>query len=417
MNTIGFLVVAATILTAWPLSAQTEAPAPTQAELLERAIFAEETTGDTDGAIRIYEQLLRTPGLSRDMTAQVQLRLADSRRRRSQELQAPAATFQARHAVEADSGPPGQSKAAAMVYHDHPSECCGTFSVNYDPDRLVTVTGTVKASQWVSPMVTVLVAGTDGNTWGFTLASPNRLLRAGLARDTFKPGQAVAVAAYLAKGQESGCPTAVPSACATLTGGALHASASLMVNGDGRVLFDRNAPPDDALVEQLRALNVKPTDAPLVVNGSPTKAGVAENRAFQRNYDPQKSVSVFGTVADVQWTEPRVIVFITAADGAFWGFVMNSPSDMVLMGWTPDSLKVGETVQISGALAKGTGTSCPAPLPNACAMLPNGARHARAHMVVRGIQQELPPIGAVFRDALGRGTGPAPGAPPTTGGR
>jgi hypothetical protein len=42
----------------------------------------------------------------------------------------------------------------------------------------------------------------------------------------------------MSKGETENCPTRLPNGCATLENGALHASASIITAGDGKVLFD-----------------------------------------------------------------------------------------------------------------------------------------------------------------------------------
>ena len=54
-----FVIAAAAVLCA------TAATAQTHSQLLEKAIFSEETAGDLDAAISIYERLLSTPDVPR----------------------------------------------------------------------------------------------------------------------------------------------------------------------------------------------------------------------------------------------------------------------------------------------------------------------------------------------------------------
>ncbi|HEY4362501.1 MAG TPA: DUF6152 family protein [Bryobacteraceae bacterium] len=57
-------------------SAQTPAPAPTPSELLQRGIFAQETSGDLDAAIKSYRQIVDSHPQQRELGAQAQYRLA-----------------------------------------------------------------------------------------------------------------------------------------------------------------------------------------------------------------------------------------------------------------------------------------------------------------------------------------------------
>jgi len=52
---------------------QAQAASPT--ELLEKGIYAEETRGDLDSAVQLYQQIVDNPGAGRGIVAQAQLRL------------------------------------------------------------------------------------------------------------------------------------------------------------------------------------------------------------------------------------------------------------------------------------------------------------------------------------------------------
>jgi hypothetical protein len=217
------------------LACATAAAAQTHAELLEKAIFTDETAGDLPGAIRIYEQLLNTPGVSREIAARAQTRLTDGKRRRDQRVVAAAA-------------PSAATPQSAVVVRDrvwnfgaprqHVEGCCGMFSGNYDPGRPVTVRGKIAQVTWSNPQTLLVIEGSDGNRWGFTLPPPNALLLRGVNKDTFRLGEELLVGGFIAKGETENCPAALPHACATLQNGALHASASIITAGDGKVLFD-----------------------------------------------------------------------------------------------------------------------------------------------------------------------------------
>src|SRR5262245_8687969 len=71
------VIAAAAVLSA------TAAAAQTHGEWLERAVFAEETAGDLDGAIRIYERLVSAPAVPSEIAALAQSRLADGRRQQA----------------------------------------------------------------------------------------------------------------------------------------------------------------------------------------------------------------------------------------------------------------------------------------------------------------------------------------------
>ena len=210
------------------LACATAAAAQTHAELLEKAIFTDETAGDLPGAIRIYERLLSTPGVSREIATRAQARLTEGKRRRDNAVVA-LATVHSTNAIEL---------AGQTATSQTPQGCCGMFSGNYDPARPVTVRGKIAQVAWSNPQTFIVVEGSDGNRWGFTLPPPNALFLRGFNKDTFRLGEELLVGGFIAKGETASCPAALPNACATLQNGALHASASIITAGDGKVLFD-----------------------------------------------------------------------------------------------------------------------------------------------------------------------------------
>lgn len=229
------LVIAA----AAALLCATAAAAQTPSELLEQGIFSQDTAGDLAGAIQIYERLASTPGVPREIAARAQVRLAEGRRRQATP-QSPAggSTPRVARSASAAENPRGPAALAGVGREQGADRCCGFFSGNYDAARAVTIDGIITRVEWANPETVVYVNGSDGNVWGFTTAAPNAMIRAGMNKDAFKVGDRVLVYGYLAKGIGD-CPTRLPNACATLTNGAFHASASTITGSDGMVIFDR----------------------------------------------------------------------------------------------------------------------------------------------------------------------------------
>lgn len=258
-----FLVAVAGVI---PLTAQTHV------ETLERAIFTEDTLGDLNGAIGMYESLVRTPSVPREVAALAQARLAAVVHRRT--MASAAAPASGRPFANFGSSAPARSAGAqaptaaeqleqlnARLDQLARGECCGRFSENYQGLQ-VTVSGTVTQMAWMNPLSVVFVKDGDGNDWGFTMAAPNSLLLAGMNKNSLKVGEQVLVYGYRATGTGQGCPQGLPTSCATLGNGALHASASTIVSDDGqaRTIFDRAAAERleaERLLEQQRELQLK----------------------------------------------------------------------------------------------------------------------------------------------------------------
>jgi hypothetical protein len=74
----------------------------------------------------------------------------------------------------------------------------------YDVQRSVTVTGTVKKFEWVTPHIRVNLnvreAGpSDIMHWEFEMASPNLMMLNGFKINSLRPGDQVTVTAYPAR--------------------------------------------------------------------------------------------------------------------------------------------------------------------------------------------------------------------------
>jgi hypothetical protein len=82
-----------------------------------------------------------------------------------------------------------------------------SFAAEFDANRPVKLTGVVTKVEWSNPHIWFFmdVKAADGTVtnWGFEMASPNQLLRAGWKRDSMKPGDEVAVEASRARDNSS----------------------------------------------------------------------------------------------------------------------------------------------------------------------------------------------------------------------
>lgn len=78
-----------------------------------------------------------------------------------------------------------------------------SFAAEFDENKPVKLTGTVNKVEWTNPHIWFFmdVKNPDGTVtnWGFEMASPNGLLRAGWKRDSMKVGDVVAVEARQAR--------------------------------------------------------------------------------------------------------------------------------------------------------------------------------------------------------------------------
>jgi hypothetical protein len=81
------------------------------------------------------------------------------------------------------------------------------------------------------------------------------------------------------------------------------------------------------------------------------------HHSFSAEFDADKPVTLTGIVTNVQWTNPHVWFYINVKDEATgevvnWGAEMGPTHGLQRTGWRRDTLKVGESVTVSGFLAR-----------------------------------------------------------------
>jgi hypothetical protein len=83
---------------------------------------------------------------------------------------------------------------------------------------------------------------------------------------------------------------------------------------------------------------------------------VLAHHSFAAEYDAAKPVTLTGTVTKVEWMNPHARFYIDVKDNAGkvtnWEFELGSPNGLMRAGWTRNSLKQGDSVTVSGSLAK-----------------------------------------------------------------
>ena len=87
-------------------------------------------------------------------------------------------------------------------------------------------------------------------------------------------------------------------------------------------------------------------------------AVVSAHHSFAAEYDANKQVTVVGTITRVEWTNPHTWFFIEVKDPqgevVTWAIEGGAPTVLYREGWKPTSLKVGDQVTVTFALAKDT---------------------------------------------------------------
>ena len=83
---------------------------------------------------------------------------------------------------------------------------------------------------------------------------------------------------------------------------------------------------------------------------------IAAHHSFTAQYDASKQVTLAGTITKVEWTNPHTFFFIDARDDqgriVNWTVEGGAPNVLYREGWKPTTLKVGDQVTVTMALAK-----------------------------------------------------------------
>jgi hypothetical protein len=80
------------------------------------------------------------------------------------------------------------------------------------------------------------------------------------------------------------------------------------------------------------------------------------HHSFAAEYDNKKPVDLTGTVTKVEWMNPHTRFYLDVKDDkgtvTNWEFELGSPNGLMRQGWTRNSMKNGDSVQVQGSLAK-----------------------------------------------------------------
>jgi Family of unknown function (DUF6152) len=83
---------------------------------------------------------------------------------------------------------------------------------------------------------------------------------------------------------------------------------------------------------------------------------VLAHHSFSAEYDRAKAISLKGTVTKVEWMNPHARFYLDVKDETGkvtnWEFELGSPNGLMRSGWTKNSLKIGDVVQVNGSQAK-----------------------------------------------------------------
>jgi hypothetical protein len=97
------------------------------------------------------------------------------------------------------------------------------------------------------------------------------------------------------------------------------------------------------------------------------------HHSFAAQYDANKKIEFTGSVTKVEWMSPHIFIYVDVKDanGKVTNYAIEggAPTRLYRQGWAPDTLKVGNTVTVQGALARDG-----SPLVNATTVILNGRK-------------------------------------------
>jgi hypothetical protein len=87
------------------------------------------------------------------------------------------------------------------------------------------------------------------------------------------------------------------------------------------------------------------------------QASAMAHHSFSAEFSRDLPVTVTGSVTKVEWANPHARFYIDAKDEKTgeivnWDFELASPNGLMRQGWTRNSMKLGDTVTVTGYRAK-----------------------------------------------------------------
>jgi hypothetical protein len=83
---------------------------------------------------------------------------------------------------------------------------------------------------------------------------------------------------------------------------------------------------------------------------------MSAHHSFAAEYDRGKTVTLTGSVTKLEWINPHARIHIDVKDESGnvgnWEIELGSPAGLLRLGWTRNSVKIGEMVVVNGYLAK-----------------------------------------------------------------
>jgi len=84
-------------------------------------------------------------------------------------------------------------------------------------------------------------------------------------------------------------------------------------------------------------------------------AAVLAHHGLDAQFDTKKTITLTGTIAKIDWSNPHVRLFIDVKDGsntATWEVDMGSPNLQMMNGWKFDTYRRGDRVEVEAYPAR-----------------------------------------------------------------
>jgi subtilisin family serine protease len=83
---------------------------------------------------------------------------------------------------------------------------------------------------------------------------------------------------------------------------------------------------------------------------------ILAHHSFAAEFDANSPIDLTGTVTKVAWANPHTFFYIDVENDRgqieTWALEMGSPNGLMRRGWTRDSMKIGDVVNVTGSRAK-----------------------------------------------------------------
>ena len=95
----------------------------------------------------------------------------------------------------------------------------------------------------------------------------------------------------------------------------------------------------------------------IALSVSLTATSALAHHSFSSEYDSKQPITLKGVVTKVEWQNPHAYFYVNVKDDASgaltnWALEMGAPSGLQRLGWTRNTLQVGDQVTVEGTRAR-----------------------------------------------------------------